>query len=308
MILEIKDPRTIELLQNNKLDDIDAFQEWVKLTLESIIEKSNRSNLQTLLDEFQDAFVDEVAPSHFYIDRKPRCMIHICMSDDIDTFLSYKSSVHSIMYSDVRIRGKKQFQVEVVDDKITLFVGNSCVPLPVAANIIDQLSLAMDCISGRLSYVADFIADVETRLAEIKHVIARCHVIDEGKNKLEVSLASGITWDFFNKEIENSPNFGAVNLKHLKIAFDKWCEQNNVSSLDKVEDLKREVDELFGVENWVTDSSCGTVTSKEQLLDWTGISDDLTNNKYTLRVRNGWRGYKIKHGPSCDVKRVKIKN
>lgn len=108
---------------------------------------------------------------------------------------------------------------------------------------------------------------------------------------------------YFNDEMEISRGYGCVNSGLLKKHFEKWCVTTG-QTVPKA-DTKALFNEILGPENWCADGVCGRVYTQEQLLSWTGKTDTITpTNRFNLRVHHGWRGYKLKHGISCEVKKM----
>lgn len=107
---------------------------------------------------------------------------------------------------------------------------------------------------------------------------------------------------FFNEEMEVSRGYGCVNLGILKKHFEKWC--TTAGRPLPTTDTKALFNVILGAENWSTDGVCGRVYTRDQLLNWTGkIGTVSPNDRISLRVHNGWRGYKLRNGASCEMKR-----
>lgn len=108
---------------------------------------------------------------------------------------------------------------------------------------------------------------------------------------------------FFNDEMEITKGYGSVNSGLLKKQFEKWCV-NTEQPVPKV-DIKTLFDDILGTENWCVDGTCGKVYTAEQLRSWTGKIETMSSvHRINLRVHKGWRGYKLKNGVSCEMKKV----
>ena len=110
---------------------------------------------------------------------------------------------------------------------------------------------------------------------------------------------------FFNDEMEISRGYGSVNSGLLKKQFEKWCV-NTEQPVPKV-DIKTLFDDILGPENWCVDGTCGRVYTEDQLRSWTGKVETVSDSplhRINLRVHKGWRGYKLKNGISCEMKKV----
>lgn len=107
---------------------------------------------------------------------------------------------------------------------------------------------------------------------------------------------------FFAEEMEVSRGYGCVNVGLLKKQLEKWCAKTGQSL--PATDTRSLFNDILGAENWSSDGVCGRVHSRDQLRSWTGKVAPVTpNDRINLRVHNGWRGYKLKNGASCEMKR-----
>ncbi len=318
MQLEITDARCIELLTKQGLAH--NADEWLTAQLEKS-ESDSVLPRQLVLGEFPQAIVDDASFGMFYVDRYPNPVkLYVKVNEGNEpvtknvTDLFEKTIAKKVARSGgifltrgPSITGKRAFQVDYnpVDQNVYIYIAFASVNLRYAAEVIDLIIRLTPEVNSNIDHVIEENNRMKHSIATIIKEFERLNLTDMDSDKpsddgIVQDDFHGIAEAFFKAEIEVSQNFGGINLSYLKRRFDEWRGTATGIPTDK---FKNVFNDLLGAHNWFNDASCGKVKTNEQLKSWTGAEDVDIREVGTLRVRNGWKNYKMKNAPSCEFKK-----
>jgi hypothetical protein len=114
--------------------------------------------------------------------------------------------------------------------------------------------------------------------------------------------------EFVNDEVEESLSFGCVNFSFLYEAWKQWVQPIQDWSMISKDDLHDAFMEKFGCSAYCKDGTCGRIYNSEQALEWCAREINFEDGViWNLRVHDGWKGYKLKNAPSCELKKRSTK-